>query len=365
MEGDSRVNYIAGVVAAVFGTDKFDKQVAGSVEVEQFLNNLDEKSLQVLTNGSKVKFFLSTFGIIEEGFQDVHFLKRGLEEISSSQISSQLLVSTMRHSIMDSLYQYMNSVYEPLLVNESDVQGISPQMKNLVSSLKAGLATTLRTGFGRSSGVSKDNLDGILSPADEIEFWNDMEKMNVQTSQDEKLAQKAEAINKHFSKISKSIYDLPSMELVKVNDLVDGLYDTVDYIWTDEQILPPYGEERMKHFLKISTSSFGAKIEKELNSMDLWTSSFSDVRMKLNECMKICKTWKDKILDLTGTLWRTEGNKWTGGSYYDPYLERLIARLTEIFELRSQHDELMRLLSPEDQKRLNIESAFEPFRGIN
>ena len=46
-------------------------------------------------------------------------------------------------------------------------------------------------------------------------------------------------------------------------------------------------------------------------------------------------------------------------------MERLIGRLTDIFELRSQHYELMRLFSPEDQTRLNVESAFDPFRKIN
>ena len=365
MEADFRTNYIVNIVAAVFGTNQFDQAVASSPKVAEFLNDLNCTSLQCLTNGAKVKFFINTFGIIEDGYQDVHFIKRGYQEITGDSIANQLLVSTMRQSPLDSLYQYMKSVYEPLLVNESDVKGVSPQMKNLVSSLKSGLATTLRQGSTLHTAADEDHLEGILSPVDEIEFWSDIEKMNVQTSNDEKLRQKAEALNKHFSKISKSIYDIDSMELVKVNDLIDALYDTMDFIWTDEEVHPPYGEERMKHFIKISTSSIGAKIEKELNAIDVWTSSFSDVRMKLNECMKICKSWREKIADLTGSLWKAESNKWTGGTYYDPYLERLITRLNEIFEIRSQHDELMRLLSPEDQSRLNVESAFQPFREIN
>lgn len=365
MEGDSRTNYIVNIVAAIFGTSKFENDVAASPKVDEFLNDLNCTSLQCLTNGSKIKFFVNTFGIIEDGFQDVHFLKRGLVEITAKEIANQVLVSTMRQSPLDSLYQYMKTVYEPLLVNESQVKGVSPQMKTLISSLKSGLATTLRQGSTGHTASDEDNLEGILSPIDEIEFWSDIEKMNIQTSRDEKLRQKAEAINKHFSKIAKPLYEIDSMELVKVNDLIDILYDTMDYIWTDEAINPSYGEERMKHFIKISTSTIGAKVEKELNSMDVWTSSFSDVRMKLNENMKICKTWKEKIADLTGSLWRAESNKWTGGTYYDPYLERLITRLSEIFELRSQHDELMRLLSPEDQNRLNVESAFQPFREVN
>lgn len=43
----------------------------------------------------------------------------------------------------------------------------------------------------------------------------------------------------------------------------------------------------------------------------------------------------------------------------------MFKRLNEIFELRSQHDELLRLLSTEEQKRLNVDSTFDPFRKVN
>ena len=39
--------------------------------------------------------------------------------------------------------------------------------------------------------------------------------------------------------------------------------------------------------------------------------------------------------------------------------------MNEIFELRSQHDELLRLLSLEEQKEMKVEDFFEPFRNIN
>jgi len=39
--------------------------------------------------------------------------------------------------------------------------------------------------------------------------------------------------------------------------------------------------------------------------------------------------------------------------------------MNEIFELRCQHDELLRLLSAEEQKNMKVESFFDPFRKIN
>jgi dynein heavy chain 2 len=58
-------------------------------------------------------------------------------------------------------------------------------------------------------------------------------------------------------------------------------------------------------------------------------------------------------------------HQWQGVAHVDHYLENIITRMNEIFELRSQHDELLRLLSAEEQKEMKVEGFFEPFRSIN
>lgn len=99
--------------------------------------------------------------------------------------------------------------------------------------------------------------------------------------------------------------------------------------------------------------------------MDVWEASFSDVRIKLNECMKIITLWKQRTEELTKEIWKGSDHKWKGKGFSDNYLQSLMSRMTEIFELRSQHDELLRLLSAEEQQRLNVNQTFEPFRKIN
>ena len=58
-------------------------------------------------------------------------------------------------------------------------------------------------------------------------------------------------------------------------------------------------------------------------------------------------------------------HQWQGVAYIDNYLENVIIRMNEIFELRSQHDELLRLLSAEEQREMKVEGFFDPFRIIN
>ena len=123
----------------------------------------------------------------------------------------------------------------------------------------------------------------------------------------------------------------------------------------------------MEHFFKVTTKALGARIEKEFKENDIWQSSFSGVRVKLNECMRICRGWKDRTTELTREFWKgqDERHKWDGKPFYDSYLENIIIRINEIFELRSQHDELLRLLTQDERERLKVNSTFDPFRKIN
>ena len=77
----------------------------------------------------------------------------------------------------------------------------------MISSLKSGLSFILKKGSSRKTTEDEKNIEGILSPTDEIEFWSDIEKMNIKNETDEKLRQKAENLNRHLSKISKLLYE--------------------------------------------------------------------------------------------------------------------------------------------------------------
>jgi hypothetical protein len=53
----------------------------------------------------------------------------------------------------------------------------------------------------------------------------------------------------------------------------------------------------------------GGRIEKEFKDNDIWQSSYSDVRIKLNEIMRICRGWKDRMSELTQAFWKAQGEK--------------------------------------------------------
>lgn len=122
----------------------------------------------------------------------------------------------------------------------------------------------------------------------------------------------------------------------------------------------------MENTFRVISKAFGSRIEREFKESDVWQASFSDVRLKLNECLRICTKWRESMTHLTKISWKQKmDHQWQGPAHVDHYLENIITRMNEIFELRSQHDELLRLLSAEEQKEMKVEGFFEPFRSIN
>lgn len=282
------------------------------------------------------------------------------------------MLSSIRGGSVASLHSYLNTVYAPVLFGEGDEAQSAKQdtqLRDLLFSLKAGLHKTIKKGGTNLQTVdfNQDEFKGILSLNDEIECWQDLERENIGSQQNEKLRRKAELINKHFQKISSQVQDLATLDLGTVTSLTDSIQDVLDQIWRDPNIFPVYPQPRMEHLFRVTTKMIGGRIEREFKEHDIWTASYSDVRIKLNECMRICRGWKDRVTELTREFWKGQGEKhqWQGKPFTDAYLDNIIVRISAIFELRSQHDELLLLLTAEQRERLNVSRTFDSFKKIN
>ena len=121
----------------------------------------------------------------------------------------------------------------------------------------------------------------------------------------------------------------------------------------------------MEHLLRVTTKDIGSRLELQFKENDVWASSFSDVRLQLNECMRILSSWKDRTLEMTRGMWKNGPHVWKGKPFFNAYLQNTMSRINEIFELRSQHDELLRLLTQEERDAFKVQSTFDPFRKIN
>lgn len=154
----------------------------------------------------------------------------------------------MRNSSVHSLHQYLSNVYCTVLFGQSKESGKSDtQLRDLLYSLRAGLQKSIRKGAKtlQQTDFSQDEFKSILSPLDEIECWQELER---DSGNDDRLQKKAEIITQAFSRIASPISELDTLELGQISALVDNLQDALDQIWTNQDMSPAYPQARMEHF---------------------------------------------------------------------------------------------------------------------
>jgi hypothetical protein len=85
---DPRCAYIAGVASSSFATPQLADQIANSKEVQQFVNELTCKVLQVLSDGKQVQCLAGSLTNPKPEMLEIHFVKlaEGSEELTPQRI---------------------------------------------------------------------------------------------------------------------------------------------------------------------------------------------------------------------------------------------------------------------------------------
>lgn len=165
-------------------------------------------------------------------------------------------------------------------------------------------------------------------------------------------------MQKFLQPLSEKFEKLKSLDINEVSgligDTIKTLNDIVEYHHPGTLLTP----HRTLHFIYLVTQSLCSRIQHEFESIDMWTSNFSDIRSRLNEWIKrICRNWLDNIGD-----WKRSNGVSQKKDTSTLALESLMSRLTNVYRMRSKYDELLRLLPPDVQEKVQLESLFEPLK---
>ncbi len=119
---DPRCLYIAQTAATMFGNPQMASALLPAPEIHQFLNELNVKVLQIMSDGKKFRCFANSVANPPPQALEVHFVKvaAGAEEITADKIQFQLMVSSIRNGSVTALHSYLNTIYAPVLFGEGD-----------------------------------------------------------------------------------------------------------------------------------------------------------------------------------------------------------------------------------------------------
>lgn len=346
MSGDSRKDFVLSTIGNHFGYAVNDGAMSHISSCQELNSFLDDGSCMVLATHAElvqgVKLIQSYNQLDVETSTDnwLVFFKLSPCVITPDNLHSNILVSSLLDSPLDTLYHTLQKVYAPVLLrDERWSKTVDPKIQSLLSDLEAGLGSALRR-FGKigvavplsNAADESSHLSTILCPSDEFQVWAEAAQSGTKLAHRER----AQRFQELFQPITAKFANLDSLSFSEALELVEVTQDTLDDVWKETDFDPPYPEKRMTHLLLIISDSFGRFVQRKLNRCDFWTGQFSRVRTLIQDGLMVCDKWSSATEALTVQYWKQYSlHRWKGGEFVSASLSELTQRLEEVY--RSTH----------------------------
>jgi len=344
MASDPRKSFVLSCASSALGVE-----VSSHGSIDQFLDDANVQVLQIVLDGRL--HFNNELTLPPQSAREVHFLKLAARPVSESKYASEVVVSSLGNDAVTALLRQLQNLTAPLISSGR----LDSRLQDLITELSAGLARSVR------AGSSADDLGGIISPKDECDYWNDRAN---DYNLDPVETDRAKVFATEFSKFAKGWSDLDTASFSELLDLLEQTMDVLDAVWKSTPQGDLYPQTRMEQLIRVVGSAVVRKIQASFPGSSVWTAEYKQVKSQLREGQKACERWVEIVRELTQGYWRTE-RVWSGAASKDESVLLLAMRLDEILSIRSQSEELLRLLTSEERQRFQVERAFESFTRVS
>lgn len=299
-----------------------------------------------------------------QGSLSVIFVKRSYQAISPGNISQLVDIHSSRGPALYGLYNTLKELWCPaLLENPEMAEKIPSKIKQLLTDLSLSLGDAAKGVVDDSSEfIDINNVSNIHEPIDEINFWS-----RLKDDRRSNFKSLAKNVDRALSDIaSPGFADLDTYELSSISDLIVSTLDALNGAFSapssDGMTFP---QRRMEFFFDCIGSAICRFVQQKLKGVSVWSDHAGDVRMKLQEGIRVLEQWTDVPRKLTTHYWQHTENPWKGPGYEDQFSVSFQKRLEQIMNIRTTSDELSQLLTRDEKLSFRIGSLFEPLESTN
>jgi dynein heavy chain 2 len=298
------------------------------------------------------------------GAVSVVFVKRNHQAITPSNVAQCLDIHSSRGSALEGLYNTLKEVWCPaLLENPEMAEKLPSKIKQLLTDLSIQLGDAAKTTSGDAADSEDINdVTNISEPIDEINYWGRLKD-------DRRSAYKslAKNVDKSLSDISSPGFaDLDTYDLSSVIELIGRTLDALNGAWdapaSDGAKFP---QRRMEYFFDCIGGALCRFVQQRLKGTNVWSDHAGEVRVRLQDGIRVCEQWIDVPRKLTTQYWQHSENQWSGGGYEDQFTVAFQRRLEHIMSIRTTSDELSQLLTRDERMSFRIDSLFQPLESTN
>lgn len=362
MSKDVRKKYIFNLIENHFeNLSNVSKDLGNSSELDAFLDDGNTSVLTAIQTAPQTIVLTNTVANDKNVHNILVFFKSKPEPITADNVRSTIMMSSMSDPI-NGFYQSLQKVFGPVFLQNA--RNVDPKLQKLLGELERGLGShVMKTDPGGRKGDLGDDLAVILTPSDEIKYWEEV-AMSGQRLEIQERAQ-------HFLEILQPMSNLfANIDSHTINDgteLVAQTQDVLDDLWKQTDF-PDYPETRMRHFLEVIGDELCRFIQRRLGTLfkSVWTDPYPDVKDCMHHAILLGERYCAVCEMLTDTFWKQyPTHPWRSGKLKLPYVENIVARLTSVSELRTVHEQLLHLLSTSERERLGVSDKLsESFKDV-
>ena len=308
MSGDSRKDFILATIGNFFSVSVSNgmvKHIFESAELNAFLDDgncsvlaarleltQDIRFIQVYNSLKPTSTCGGSNTSIDVSDNDnwLIFFKLKPTTINPDNLHSNVVVSSMLDSPIDTLYHSVQKVFGPVLLKDSRWNKVvDPKLQSLLVELEAGLGSTLRKhgkfisldSSSSTRSLEDGSLAGILTPMDEFKFWGEV---GASSSRLEKK-ERGQYFQELLQPIANNFANIDSMPFVEALELIEVTQDALDDLWKQTEHEPLYPEKRMAHLLEVVSDSIGRYVQRRLGELNVWHTAYNQVRINIQVCV--------------------------------------------------------------------------------
>ncbi|KAL1506398.1 hypothetical protein ABEB36_005769 [Hypothenemus hampei] len=295
------------------------------------------------------------------------FSKRQNSPTNTEHFLKNLNVCTVSGKPTLDLYEFLHNIYVPFFEKHNDKR-IKRNILLLQSDLKSLIV---------SENTKNDTLllTYVSSLEDEKNYWK-----SIAESKSDRLSRKsAEAFLKLLHPLVDDLRVIESLPGNDVEDLLEKCHNTFDDLWRCD---PGYPKDRMKNLMDIIAFHLYKYMGKQFQECDIWMNDYNEILEKCSRSINLGDKWLTTCKQLTGLYWPSHfSNPWKEEPYEPAELIQIVSTLREVrilffnkkFQLniqikvitiRTAHKQLLRLSTQEEQRDLDCEKIFKPFKVV-
>jgi dynein heavy chain 2 len=287
------------------------------------------------------------------------FFKSKQDAITEDNYKSNILISSIVDSPMESLFYLIHNLYSPAIQQSSSSRSSTDVYESKLTNNLVDLESNLKMSIRRAE-AGDSNKKSSVSPLDEFQYWAEEKERGKSREQRDRAA----FFYDEFKSLIEYYRKIETCPLQEILEIIEATQDSYDYVWQQVDFEPSYSQDRMTNLLEITGMTILKSLLNKLLKIKPFEVNFSEVKELLKHAIAVCDRWIECCHNLYRVWKSNQTHRWDSDEYVPTSIIKYCRRLNEVLQIRSAKEQYAILIKtvkdePVDEGKSSNYSQFD------